>query len=185
MTQSDPVSPLAASDAGQGPEQALSPRPLWVVGDIHGAHDKLRALLIRAGLTDRAGNWTGGRAHLVFLGDYLDRGPDGLGVVRLVRDLERQARGLGGQVTALLGNHEVMFLAAAYFREIDPRDRLGFYDYWVGNGGQTWDMERLTPEDTAWFRARPVLARAGDWLLAPCVRSMTFMVFRCPSYAWL
>ena len=139
---------------------------LWVVGDVHGAYDKLRALLLAAGLTDHNGNWTGRTAHLVFLGDYLDRGPDGLGVVRLVRQLEAQARAAGGQVMALLGNHEVMFLAAYLFQQYDPLDRLGFRDYWLSNGGQRWDAERLTPEERLWLSQRPVLARAGDWLLA-------------------
>lgn len=159
--------PPTAEPGEQDPQFDFSrPRDLWVVGDVHGAHDKLRALLIRAGLTDRGGNWTGGRAHLVFLGDYLDRGPDGIGVVRLVQQLERQARGRGGQVTALLGNHEVMFLAAALFQEQDQQQRLGFLSYWLSNGGQTWDLDRLTPEDLSWLQNRPLLSRAGNWLLA-------------------
>ncbi|GGI72766.1 metallophosphoesterase [Deinococcus wulumuqiensis] len=152
----DPLRPEPAS---------ASACPLWVVGDIHGAHDKLRALLLRAGLTDALGRWTGGAARLVFLGDYFDRGPDGLGVLRLVRSLEAQARAAGGEVTALLGNHEVMFLAAALFREHDPRDRLGFFEYWRVNGGQLSDLERLAPDDLAWLRARPLLAHAQGWLL--------------------
>ena len=139
--------------------------PLWVVGDIHGAHDKLRALLLAAGLTDALGHWTGGAAHLAFLGDYVDRGPDGLGVLRLVQSLQAQARAAGGEVTALLGNHEVMLLAAALFREQDPRDRLGFFEYWRSNGGQSGDLERLAPGDLAWLRSRPLLAHAQGWLL--------------------
>lgn len=156
--------PFGEEGRGEGFDPSR-PRDLWVVGDVHGAHDKLRALLMRAGLIDRAGNWTGGRAHLVFLGDYVDRGPDGVGVLRLVQQLERQARGGGGQVTALLGNHEVMFLAAALFRSHDPQDRLGFMEYWLSNGGQLWDLERLAPEDVTWIQSRPLLARASDWLL--------------------
>ncbi|MFD1730957.1 metallophosphoesterase [Deinococcus malanensis] len=93
---------------------------LWVVGDVHGAYDKLRYMLRAAGLIDAEGSWTGRDAHLVFLGDYLDRGPDGAGVVHLVRALEAQAPQDGGRVTALLGNHEVMFLAAMRFRAQDP-----------------------------------------------------------------
>jgi len=135
------------------------------MGDVHGALDKLRALLEGAGLIGADGSWTGGAAHLVFLGDYLDRGPDGLGVVRLVRALEAGARGAGGQVTALLGNHEVMFLAAVQFAQRDPRDRHGFRDYWRSNGGQPRDAAHLTAEDHRWLLERPALARAGRWLL--------------------
>lgn len=147
------------------PARELPPRELWAVGDVHGALDKLRALLEAAGLIGAAGGWTGGTAHLVFLGDYLDRGPDGAGVVRLVRGLEAGARAAGGQVTALLGNHEVMFLAALHFARRDPHDRHGFREYWRANGGQPGDAARVTPEDLAWLLARPALARAGRWLL--------------------
>nr|WP_221269495.1 metallophosphoesterase [Deinococcus budaensis] len=138
---------------------------MWVVGDVHGAHDKLRTLLLGARLITEDGSWSGGTAHLAFLGDYLDRGPDGLGVVQLVRGLEAGARAAGGQVTALLGNHEVMFLAALHFARRDPHDRHGFRDYWRANGGQPGDAARVTPEDLAWLLARPALARAGRWLL--------------------
>ena len=116
------------------------PETLWVVGDVHGALGKLKMLLLRAGLADFDGSWRGGQAHLVLLGDYLDRGEDGAGVLRLVRTLQRQAALVGGRVDALLGNHEVMFLAALSFRHRDPRDELGFYEYWHSNGGQPRDM---------------------------------------------
>ncbi|GGK23540.1 hypothetical protein GCM10008955_16450 [Deinococcus malanensis] len=138
---------------------------LWVVGDVHGAYDKLRYMLRAAGLIDAEGSWTGRDAHLVFLGDYLDRGPDGAGVVHLVRALEAQAPQDGGRVTALLGNHEVMFLAAMRFRAQDPRDRLGFYEYWAQNGGLERDANGLDADDLNWLSARPVLGRAGPWLL--------------------
>ncbi|MEW6421101.1 MAG: metallophosphoesterase [Deinococcota bacterium] len=139
--------------------------PLWVMADVHGALTKLLVLLQQAGLTDASGTWTGGWAHLVFLGDYLDRGPDGVGVVRLIRRLEAEARTAGGQVTALLGNHEVMFLAARRFTQRDPHDQYGFRDYWLANGGQPGDAARLEPDDELWLAARPALTRAGRWLL--------------------
>lgn len=139
---------------------------LWVVGDVHGACDKLRVLLHSAGLIDQEGQWAGADAHLAFLGDYLDRGPDGIGVIRLVRTLEEQAPRAGGQLTALIGNHEVMLLAAQKFQQVDPHDRLGFYEYWAGNGGQLSDLESLTPDELFWLGRRPALARSGKWLLA-------------------
>ncbi|GAA5532049.1 metallophosphoesterase [Deinococcus aluminii] len=138
---------------------------LWVMGDVHGALDKLRTLLRRAGLIGADDRWTGGTSHLVFLGDYLDRGPDGAGVVRLIRGLETEARAAGGLVTALLGNHEVMLLAALRFAQRDPHDQYGFREYWLSNGGQVSDAARLDAADQAWLAARPALARAGRWLL--------------------
>ena len=140
-------------------------RPLWVIGDIHGAYDKLRAILLRAGLIDFDGSWTAGDAHVVFLGDYVDRGPNGVGVIRLIRSLEVQAQEVGGQVTALLGNHEVMFLAALVFRHSDPQDRYGYREYWLENGGQVRDADLLEPSDLAWLSERPAMAASHDWLL--------------------
>ncbi|GHF55449.1 hypothetical protein HNQ07_003356 [Deinococcus metalli] len=139
--------------------------PLWVVGDVHGAYDSLRSLLLGAGLIDHDDAWHGGPSHLVFLGDYLDRGPRGMDVVRLVRRLEGQAPATGGRVTALIGNHEVMFLAAQSFRAQDPGDTLGFLDYWRSNGGQNSDAAQVQVTDLDWLRARPALAHAGEWLL--------------------
>jgi hypothetical protein len=140
-------------------------RDLWVVGDIHGAHDKLRAILLRAGLVDFEGHWAAGNARVVFLGDYVDRGPKGVEVIGLIRRLQAQARRSGGEVTALLGNHEVMFLAALLFGHDDPQDRLGFRQYWQRNGGQERDLRRLTPEDLAWMLGLPMLAVLDGWLM--------------------
>lgn len=151
---------------------ARAPGELWVMGDVHGAFEKLRTLLLAAGLIDAGGQWTGGAAHLVFLGDYMDRGPDGVGVVRLVRGLEAQARAAGGQVTALLGNHEVMFLASQRFARTDPQDRHGFFEYWLANGGQARDAALLDGGDVAWLAARPAMLRVGRWLLIHADSSM-------------
>lgn len=81
------------------------------VGDVHGAHDRLVAILRAAGLIDGRQRWSGGRAHLVQLGDVVDRGPDSRKALDLLRRLEDQAKKAGGAVHALLGNHEVMRMA--------------------------------------------------------------------------
>ena len=80
------------------------------IGDIHGAFDTFVAILREAGLVDRDRRWSGGRAVLVQTGDVLDRGPDSKRVLDLIRNLEIEAARAGGQVHALVGNHEVMRL---------------------------------------------------------------------------
>jgi serine/threonine protein phosphatase 1 len=52
----------------------------FVIGDIHGCADELRYLVDRLPLA------SGDR--LVFLGDYIDRGPDSRGVVSFLLDLK-------------------------------------------------------------------------------------------------
>lgn len=80
------------------------------IGDVHGSYDKLISLLQGTGVVDEALDWSGGSTHVVFIGDLIDRGPQELEVLDLVRQLQRQAPSAGGKVHALLGNHEVMNL---------------------------------------------------------------------------
>ena len=88
----------------------------WIIGDIHGCLGELEDLLDRLPPKDR----------LIFLGDYIDRGPDSYGVVeRLLREKDRSV--------FLKGNHEVMMMD--YF--LNPRDPSGRdWLYWA-NGGET------------------------------------------------
>ena len=81
------------------------------IGDVHGAYDQFVAILRTTGLINTRDRWSGGRAVLVQTGDILDRGKDSRKVIELLRRLERDARGAGGQVIALTGNHEFMRLA--------------------------------------------------------------------------
>lgn len=78
------------------------------IGDVHGAFDGFVRLLREAGLVNGSNRWTGGTAHLVQLGDVLDRGADSRKVLDLLMRLEREAERAGGRLHALLGNHEVM-----------------------------------------------------------------------------
>ena len=77
---------------------------LFVVSDVHGYVADLRESLRSAGLVDADDAWTGGDAQLWVLGDLLDRGPDGVGAIDLVRSLMDQRP---DQVHMLMGNHEV------------------------------------------------------------------------------
>ena len=64
----------------------VAPRLTFAIGDIHGCLDKLRRLL--AACEARA---AGRPARFVFLGDYIDRGPDSRGVVELLLRRQQQA----------------------------------------------------------------------------------------------
>jgi len=73
--------------------------PAFVVGDVHGHLDKLISALNRVGSSTTAANWTGGRDSLWFLGDFVDRGPDGIGVIELVMRLGDEQRGQAARCT--------------------------------------------------------------------------------------
>jgi len=71
----------------------------FAIGDIHGCLDKLVKLMGRIGI-----NWA--EDTVVFVGDYIDRGPDPKQVVDYVIELRETHE----RVVCLRGNHEAMFL---------------------------------------------------------------------------
>ena len=66
----------AASIAGAQEDVFTGVERVVAVGDVHGDHDQLVAVLRSAGLIDGQDKWSGGKAHFVQTGDVLDRGPD-------------------------------------------------------------------------------------------------------------
>ncbi len=101
---------LAATSAfAQTPQDTFEGvKRIVAFGDVHGDYQVFTQLLRTAQLTNAKNAWIGGDAHLVLPGDYVDRGPDSAKVMDLLMDLEREAQKAGGQVHALLGNHETM-----------------------------------------------------------------------------
>jgi len=96
---------------------------LYAVGDIHGRLDLLEAILDRIEADARARGHVE-RRTLVFLGDYVDRGPDSRGVV------DKAVSGLpqGFDAHFLKGNHEAILL-----NFLDDARSL---DHWLVNGGE-------------------------------------------------
>ncbi|MEM9145656.1 MAG: metallophosphoesterase family protein [Pseudomonadota bacterium] len=107
---------------------------LYAIGDVHGMLGALRAMetLIEADLAaDPPEDW-----HLVLLGDYVDRGPGSPAVLDWVAE-----RLTDGKTTALLGNHDAMFLDA-----IETPDSPTI-EGWLAYGGlQTLAAYQLSPE---------------------------------------
>jgi len=81
---------------------------LIAIGDVHGDVKALAGCLKLSGLMDDDESWIGGKAHLVQLGDLLDRGDTERNCMDLLFKLREQAAEAGGMVHMLLGNHEVM-----------------------------------------------------------------------------
>lgn len=145
-----------------------SPSPAYVIGDVHGHRAELVDALCAAGLVDEDATWCGGAARLMFLGDFFDRGPDGVSVVELVMDLGEQAQRAGGWVRALLGNHEILTLGMHRFGDEEVPADFGtrsFERSWRLNGGQPADQEALQERHLTWLAGLPVMARMDDYLL--------------------
>lgn len=80
----------------------LTPGRIFVVGDIHGCHRELAIMIDYLKLKERLSQ----DDLLLFIGDYIDRGPDSKGVIDLLLALKREHE----NVIFLRGNHEDMFL---------------------------------------------------------------------------
>lgn len=99
----------------------------YAIGDVHGMAKSLESLhaIILADHERR-----GGKAAVIHLGDYVDRGADSRGVIDLVLRLEQKAGALSSlTVHALLGNHEQMMLDA-FDAEHGTAE-----EHWLMNGG--------------------------------------------------
>jgi hypothetical protein len=123
---------------------------LWVLGDPQGNLSPVQRVLRDNGLVDTEGTWRGGTATLVVVGDLVDRGPDGLGVIDFMRRLQAQAPRDGGRVIVLIGNHDILLLAARRFGGL-------FWADWLESGGVQRDMDGLDAARTAWLTDLPAM----------------------------
>ena len=92
-----PADPQASLRVARTPDDTL----IWAVGDVHGCADLLETLLT-AVLHDIESRGAS-KSHLVFLGDYIDRGTDSRGVLDCLAKIV-PAPDL--EVHFLRGNHE-------------------------------------------------------------------------------
>jgi serine/threonine protein phosphatase 1 len=110
------------TDKAMTPEAPMdSPRELdrhtFAVGDIHGRYDLLKLALAEIERRTEA-------ARVVFLGDYIDRGPQSREVIETL--MAGPVRS-GDEWMCLKGNHEAMMLETIR-APLDPA-------WWCGNGG--------------------------------------------------
>jgi len=150
-------------------------RLLYAVGDIHGRSDLLHLLLDAIAMDAASSSGTQART-IVFLGDYVDRGPDSRGVIDIL--LTELPDGFDARF--LRGNHEALLLGFLY--GATP------LEHWRMNGGDATmasygvDIERLArsgasanawraafaealpPAHLAFFKALELSLSVGDYL---------------------
>ena len=124
----------------------------YAIGDIHGCYLKLRRLLGHCAV-----HCGSGTPRFIFIGDYVDRGPNSAEVVRFLMKTQASAPNL---TVCLRGNHEAMLIDAA-----DGGDEL----VWLFNGGdatlQSYGIENaaeIPPEHLAWFKTLPFAISEGN-----------------------
>jgi len=148
--------------------------------DVHGAYAELTALLRSVGVVDEDLRWTGGRTHLVSLGDLLDRGADSRKVMDLLMRLQNEAAIAGGRVHVVLGNHEAMNVLGdlryvapgeyAAFAGDEPRSqRDALREAWLARNGADSAAAFDAKFPAGFFAHRAAFSprgRYGQWLLS-------------------
>ena len=120
-----------------------------IIGDVHGCLVELRELL---GALD----YQPGRDQLVFVGDYLDRGPESAATVRFIRELAERDGAI-----ALMGNHDEKYVRWHRW-QTTPQP--------PGSMPMTFPEEKqriyaeLSPADLAWLAARPCFHPGAGFL---------------------
>ena len=96
---------------------------VYAIGDVHGRLDLLKRLLGR--IQEDAAQAKAARKSLVYLGDYVDRGPESKGVIDLL--LSRPMKDAGFEEIPLMGNHEDILLQFLADVRVGP--------HWFAYGG--------------------------------------------------
>ncbi|KAJ3194651.1 hypothetical protein HK101_002240 [Irineochytrium annulatum] len=107
--------------------ESFVPSRIVAVGDFHGDFRNTVRVLNMAGIVDKTGElWIAEPGtFLVQTGDVVDRGPDTIALYAMMRNLTVQAEIAGGRVVRVLGNHEVMNMAADW-RYVTKEDIASF-----------------------------------------------------------
>lgn len=133
-----------------------------VIGDIHGHANALRRLLIKLGYAEFHGVFRHDSRKVIFVGDFVDRGPEQIEVLRIARKMCD-----AGAASAVLGNHEFNAIGWA------TSDGFGGHlrKHSKKNDGQHAEFLRQLGEGSPdygnaidWFRRLPV------WLDLPGLR---------------
>ena len=130
------------------------------IGDVHGMYEKLIKLMDKI-------RFNPDEDLLIFLGDYIDRGPDPGRCLQYIFALQQQYPDV---VVCLMGNHEVMM--SSYFMQKRGSYNNLIVDYagsWLDNGGletlkQLDEMDEGTKEELLqWVMNLPVKYQYQDY----------------------
>ena len=120
----------------------------YAIGDIHGCLDKVVRLL-------EVLRYDSATDRLIFLGDYIDRGPDSKGVLDLLLRLQRD----NAANVFLMGNHEDNFLT--YLRACLTEEGASYWlaePFFAGGGTATllsYQPHLRNPQDPRLLNAVP------------------------------
>jgi hypothetical protein len=124
------------------------------IGDIHGHADKLEILLLKLGYKKRNGAYSHPNRKVLFVGDYIDRGPKIRETVQIVRAMVESKNAI-----ALMGNHEYNALCfhlqdpeGGYLREHSIKNIIQHYDTLKQFQNKQDEYEEMLE----WFKTLPL-----------------------------
>ena len=145
---------------------------VYAIGDAHADHVRLLGVLKASGIIDpqtpanfepKDLKWAAGNSVLVVTGDMINKGPSpggsSLRVIAILRALQESAKGSGGQVIILMGNHEALFLA-------DWKDKTDFRKELEDKGFVPKDVANCKGDVGEFLCGLPIAARVNDWFFS-------------------
>ena len=161
---------MAAVLGARRPPHGAPGARAYAIGDVHGRLELLDQLLDSIE-EDRGAAGDGGQCYVIFLGDYIDRGPDSAGVIDRLRGYRPEG------VTPILlgGNHEDVLLRLL-------KGERGLLSGWLKfGGGECARSYGLDPaalagidERVALSRLRDAVPKAHQRFLADCADTFRF-----------
>lgn len=133
-----------------------------IIGDIHGHATPLKKLLSKMNYSEINGVWQHPERKVIFLGDFIDRGPEQLEVIHIARSMVEL-----GHALAVQGNHENNAIAWAtehddkpgeYLRPHSDKNRNQHKEFLkqVGEGSKKHE------EIIEWFKTLPLFLELED-----------------------
>ena len=127
-----------------------------VIGDIHGYATRLKSLLTKLGYSEQDGAWSHPERQVIFLGDFVDRGPEQVETVRIAKAMVEARSAL-----AVMGNHEFNAVGWCMPDPENPGEYLR--EHSAKNQEQHAEFLNQVGEDSAehhafldWFRTLPL-----------------------------
>ena len=141
------------------------PGKLVAISDIEGNYNAFTGFLKANNIIDNNHNWIFEDAHLVLLGDFVDRGKNVTQVLWLIYKMEQQAELAGGKVHFILGNHEVLNFQGDY-----RYNRVKYVEIALQISGEA-DLRKAVryiysnrSELGKWLRTKNVIEKIGGYL---------------------